>query len=335
MLNFNPNVRKKVVDGRNCILFSNMLFMYSKGFRGLQGIYKKNTRYVIRAMCRVQDTSIVDAKSLMIDSHDEKGNLTGYFTSTAKGKNWIQFSFLTNAGASVDCISFSYGNNTMWYLDMDSLEIYEATKVEDFVANKQQTVTFPLEEGQKLYKGDYLADDGIHHIRKQIELDGTETIHQGADLGSVLRFLCSAVITENSYKNRINQICSHFIFNYNFTSDEEHFYIEDNSGNIYIFISKERLPDVSIEGFKTWLAEQKTNGTPVILECELAEEEIEAYTEEQQEAYNKLKELTTYATQTNIYSTNNPSPVFKVTGIKDVNSMLTQVNQLILEEGGN
>ena len=90
----------------------------------------------------------------------------------------------------------------------------------------------------------------------------------------------------------------------------------------------------SLELWKSYLTQQKTAGTPVILEYDLAEEEVEPYTEAQQEAYNKLKELTTYATQTNIYSTNNIKPVFTVTGIKDVNSLITQVNQLILE-GGN
>ncbi len=85
---------------------------------------------------------------------------------------------------------------------------------------------------------------------------------------------------------------------------------------------------------KAFLSTQKQAGTPVVVEYKLAEEETEEYTEEQQEAYNKLKELTTYAGQTNIYSTNSPSPIFTVTGIKDVNSLITQVNQLILE-GGN
>ena len=338
MLAFNPNVRKKVVDGRNCILFSNMLFMYSKGFRGLQGIYKKNTRYVIRAMCRVQDTSIVDAKSLMIDSHDEKGNLTGYFTSAAKGKNWIQFSFLTNAGASVDCISFSYGNNTMWYLDMDSLEIYEATKVEDFVANEQQTVVFPLAQGQKLMLNDYLANDGIHHVRKQVELNGTEDITINHAENNVFKI--------NNILDIGNNGSTQDIFGYYCTHFKEKTHVQVRAGSIgfcalgegvnaiYLGFGAESTVN-SIENCKTYLAEQKQAGTPVILEYELAEEEIEPYTNEQKQAYNKLKQLTTYAGQTNIYSTNSPSPIFTVTGIKDVNSMLTQVNKLILENGGN
>ena len=46
--------------------------------------------------------------------------------------------------------------------------------VTEYVQHEEQLITFPLSEGQKLMEGDYLADDGIHHKRKQIELNGTE-----------------------------------------------------------------------------------------------------------------------------------------------------------------
>ena len=53
--------------------------------------------------------------------------------------------------------------------------ICEGAKTDNnYVKYEQQLITFPLAQGQKLYKGDYPADDGIHHVRKQIELDGTE-----------------------------------------------------------------------------------------------------------------------------------------------------------------
>lgn len=44
----------------------------------------------------------------------------------------------------------------------------------NYVKYQEQLITFPLAEGQKLYDKDYPASDGIHHVRKQIELDGTE-----------------------------------------------------------------------------------------------------------------------------------------------------------------
>ena len=49
-----------------------------------------------------------------------------------------------------------------------------------------------------------------------------------------------------------------------------------------------------ITKFKTWLATQYANGTPVIVEYEPAEEEIVPYTEEQKEAWEKIKNMILY-----------------------------------------
>ena len=205
------------------------------------------------------------------------------------------------------------------------------------VANKekteQQTVTFPLSEGQKLYKGDYLADDGIHHVRKQIELDGTEdwkyySSHQFEGFYTAI----TEDIKTNANFSENNSLCNYFN-----TKNIE--YIRKNADNLlfssqyatYITISNNIASNVS--ELKEWVKKKKSDGAPAILEYELAEEEIETYTEEQKEAYNKLKQLTAYEEETNIYSTNEVSPIFKVTAVKDVNSVITQLNQLILEGG--
>ena len=46
-----------------------------------------------------------------------------------------------------------------------------------------KTITFPLSTGQKMYEGDYLASNGIHHVRKQRELTGTGTITYNSNYG--------------------------------------------------------------------------------------------------------------------------------------------------------
>lgn len=321
MLNFNPNVKKEVVDGRNCLVFSNMIFMSNKGFKGLQGKYKENTRYVVRAKCRVQNTGITSGMSLLIEACDKEGNRIGYHNNGANGANWIQFSFLTNADASVDYIAFSYGNNTMWCLDMDSLEIYEATKVEDYVANQQQQVVFPLAQNQKLMLGDYLDDDGIHHVKKQVVLDGTENI---IEYGRVYPSMHAYRVTINNLKANTKAICSKYknvTFSEFYNVETDHFgeFAVHNTSNTYAYFGSYKA---TVEEFK-----EEIKGS--VLEYEMLEEEIEPYTNEQKQAYNKLKQLTTYAGQTNIYSTNNIKPVFKVTGIKDVNSLIENTNAKI------
>ena len=47
-------------------------------------------------------------------------------------------------------------------------------KIADKNNKEQQEILFPFVQGQKLMQGDYLADDGIHHTRKQIVFNGKE-----------------------------------------------------------------------------------------------------------------------------------------------------------------
>ena len=162
--------------------------------------------------------------------------------------------------------------------DIDNLQIQLETgaTATNYVEHQQQTVTFPLSEGQKLMKGDYLADDGIHHVRKQDTVTGTTKVFEDA-------------------KENGSYMCN--------------------------------IKEAGILNGKTITFNESV--TNAIVEYELAEEEIEAYTEEQQEAYNQLKQLTAYEEETNIYSTNEVSPIFKVTAVKDINSVIEDTNAKI------
>lgn len=55
-----------------------------------------------------------------------------------------------------------------------NISITEINENSDFEESKKQTIIFPFKQGQKLMQGDYLADDGIHHTRKQIVFNGKE-----------------------------------------------------------------------------------------------------------------------------------------------------------------
>lgn len=193
------------------------------------------------------------------------------------------------------------------------------------VANKekteQQTVTFPLSEGQKLMLGDHLAADGIHHKRTQIELPLVSKL-QSTSIGGVncqfASYLIADIKRENEMSN--NFLCEKVSFSGNQFNKYKGYIIQKN------FVVLTDLED-TVENINQLLA-----GT--ILEYELQNEIVEPYTEEQQEAYNQLKQLQAYEEETNIYSTNSTSPIFKVTAVQSTNAMLTQMKQLILE-GGN
>lgn len=165
---------------------------------------------------------------------------------------------------------------------------------------QEQKVDFPLSEGQKLYEGSYLASDGIHHKRKQIVLKGTENwagYEEKTNTVSVYLIMSDLVETQNSniLSNRFQKV--------GYEQDIEGIVATPYVTKlITIKINKSRLTEASLVGIKNWLETQYSNGTPVIVEYELSEEEIVPYTTKQQEAWNKIEQLHTYKNVTNIFS---------------------------------
>lgn len=169
---------------------------------------------------------------------------------------------------------------------------------------QEQKVTFPLAEGQKLMEGSYLASDGIHHKRTQVVLTGNEDW--------VLTSTSNQIITKRfSYKisppimkmnSQENALCSHFANVNDATEDIESIYYAALDGITYIALRLNVNKATTLEQFKAYLSEQYSNSTPVTVEYELSEEEIVPYTEEQQEAWDKIEQLHTYKNVTNIFS---------------------------------
>jgi hypothetical protein len=167
--------------------------------------------------------------------------------------------------------------------------------VTDYEPHQQQTEYFPLSEGQKLYKGSYLADDGTHHKRKQIVLDGSDNrawyMDTQSETSTDYFYTRAGITTEN-----INSvICSHFKKGSRSRQGfwaTTFFCITMNKTVTGIISSDTKAQRIT--KFKTWLATQYANGTPVIVEYEPAEEEIVPYTEEQKEAWEKIKNMILY-----------------------------------------
>lgn len=181
------------------------------------------------------------------------------------------------------------------------IQLNKGTVAKPYEPHKQQTEYFPLSEGQKLYKGSYLASDRIHHKRKQYTFTGNEVITlSNRQYENCACFYINNQNIINKQNNYITkEMCSHFVYDslaYKENRDVE--CITDNAGIPYrliIFqILKTRLTSIDVAGFKAYLAEQYANGTPVIIEYELAEEEIVPYTDDQKEAWEKIKNMILY-----------------------------------------
>lgn len=198
--------------------------------------------------------------------------------------------------------------------------INKGTVAKPYEPHKQQTEYFPLSEGQKLMKKSYLVDDGIHHKREQYVFKGTEPFYLGGrqheNCATFYVFNAGIIKKQNNY--RTEAMCSHFVYDsLAYTERRDIECITDNTGAPYgliIFqILKTRLTSIDVTGFKAYLSEQYANGTPVIVEYELAEEEIVPYTETQQEAWEKLRHFTLFKGINNITSTANA----KITYVRD------------------
>lgn len=197
--------------------------------------------------------------------------------------------------------NYNIGTEILWQDILDSLQIEENSIATEYIEHQQQTITFPLQEGQKLMKGDYLADDGIHHKRKQVELVGTEywnlsgkTYYIGFSDKKMRYTLIKGAMLCNKFKESV----SSQTVNIELNEFYEGYY---QTGNKNVFFNYDDGVG-GVANWKSYLAEQKANGTPVIVEYELAEEEIEPYTPEQQEAYNKLQKVLPYKLVTNIFT---------------------------------
>lgn len=186
-------------------------------------------------------------------------------------------------------------------------------------------------------KGDYLAEDEIHHKRKQRVLDGTENWtydSMGGNTGTTICFRTEIedyIGNESGFATTGKIICSHF--------KEQGIYQNDLEGvrggwgkNIFLKLEQSNLTTADVAGFKSWLAAQKEAGTPVVVEYELAEEEIEGYTEAQKEAWKQIKNAKSFEGQTNIFSNDDVSPVFEVAARRDLNAILNSLQSQILAD---
>ena len=181
--------------------------------------------------------------------------------------------------------------------EIKNLEGNLEVKVINEDETEEQTVYFPLAEGQKLYEGSYLADDGIHNARKQVVFDGSESWQMH---GSIVSWFYFDGLTDGYTNNNENNFakCSHFIQEKysNVANIENGKFAIGTIGNQKRLVLKNSDFTTLID-FKTWLSTHN-----VTLEYELEEEEIIPYNTEQQAAWNSIKSLHTYKTVTHIYS---------------------------------
>lgn len=179
-------------------------------------------------------------------------------------------------------IKIEEGSVATPYTPYDCGSIDIKVKNEDNTQNK--IIQFPFTEGQVLHKGDYLAEDGIHQSKGTLVLDGTENWVKSSS-------------REGNYYVRWENLTnkgktfSKFICNYAECVDNINEYVvgkafSDGSLNLW-FDNGSMINTVDL--WKSYLAEQYANGTPVTIEYELAEKVLIPYTPEQQKVLDSIE----------------------------------------------
>ena len=279
--------------------------------------FKENTQYTFSAYVK--------------NENENKGNVRFkivYKDGTENGEVLLNrttiYEYITYTSAlnkTIDYIAINYGSGGIMYIKNGELQIEEGTQATPYKPYQEQKVDFPLSEGQKLYEGSYLADDGIHHKRKQYVITGNETIEKiwiDDDTHHVFAIKASLPVPQISDKTYKEYLCNTYrVLNYDGGIDSIWANRKDNNTNYTTAMAIDYtnsslslrgriiIKDMSIDDIdkmKTYLSEQYSNGTPVIVEYGLLEEEIVPYTTAQQEAYNQLQKLKLYKGQNTMFS---------------------------------
>lgn len=273
------------------------------------GINKTN----IAIQYNVKDSSFSKFQ-IVLYMYDKNKKYLGFKAQSAK-------SYTFNADEGTKYIRVRFALPSIDIDTFDNAQI-EYDSITEYVSHKEQKSTFPLEQGQVLHIGDYLASDGIHQVRKTREFDGTE----GWALVNVGAGQFNLKIED--MKSSSSLLCSHFKSKTSYSAEGKP-YIRSGSNNmLWAELGTEFLPEVTVEAWKQYLAQQKEAGTPVMLEYELDEEITIPYTEEQQQAYDEIMEMTSYEDTTHVFSEDKISPIFDITAYaKGVNIVQEQTIQ--------
>lgn len=225
---------------------------------------------------------------------------------------WKKVIFTSAQNKTIKYIRAEYYSGEV-YIDLDTFMVEENTTVTDYVPHQEQNLPFTLGT-QRMCQGSYLADDGIHNVRKQAILDGTENWNTVASQNTenTSYFYC----TKSDMKRGSSIKCTHFINRNTWNTDEDA--IQSLTDNlIRIRISNDVAN--SVANFKQWLSENN-----VKIEYELATPETISYNVTQQAQYNAIKEAMSYYEQTNINSTSDEiSAIIEANAVGDLNLIIS------------
>ena len=271
---------------------------------------KTEYTYILKCKSNVTTENSINFKGIYEDGTSELLSI-----NKKKDTNEFIVKFKTNKEKTLTYVTQQYTNSAGVTIITEGTMILEGDYLnldEPYEIHQKQEITFPLEEGQKLYEGSYLAKDGIHNKRKQIKLLSSGGNFFVSNLGTYQVF----GKTQKGVKKG-SRLLSNYFKDYNSVGAIKYTAgIANNNLADRIYVSNGI--STTLDEFKDWLNKCENAGRPVILEYELAEEEIIPYTQEQQAVIDKI--LYTYKNVTNI-SVDDELATLDITYKKDIETM--------------
>lgn len=221
------------------------------------------------------------------------------------------------------CTYATSWNETLWNTFIKNFEnamFVEGTDIStSYVPHSEQNISFPLAQGQKLMEGDYLADDGVHHVRGEKDLGTLNFTPVNLNESARTQGLFSTGRSiPNMFKYGYSDIPSMLSNKYIAKRSLEYvspgrnptdMTVANYQGTIYVQNS-------DFSGYTNEQVKSALQGT--ILQYPLIEEVIDPYTEEQKTAWEQIKKARTYKPVTHISSSDETPAELKIQYWKEV-----------------
>lgn len=293
-----------------------------------------NTVFINSTSAKIRDNERLLVKPNLTYFFNAKTNtsniLNGYFIQYDENlnnigeTNWstLPISITTKSNCKYLRISLKYSSGAnISPSEINNIQLEQGSTATTYTPHREQTFTFPL-GNQRMYLGDYLADDGIHHVRGQVTLDGSESGWQKLTT-SANNYRFQLYINGLSKTNGSGTIPA-ILSNYFKAISPNGSFLgrtgisSDHINNNFLYVTNVDEEFDTLEKFKTWLSTHNT-----IVEYDLVTEEITPYTTEQQQAYNEIKQAISYEEQTNISGSSDESnPLFSVETYQSIKLIL-------------
>lgn len=205
------------------------------------------------------------------------------------------------------------------------VQIEKGTTVTEFKAHEEETFNMPCQKPM-VDESDYFDWDNEKEVHgwEYYEFNGTENWNQGST-GCYLNL-------GSAQSRAYNIICSHFKKVNSSTLQGIYYGKSSNWSTMRLYINNSTLS--SVAELKQFLAEQYANGTPVYGYREKVQSEELPFTEEQKAVAKQIKNSTSYYEQTNVFSTDEVSPIYDVTAVGDLNLVIDEIVAMQIALGG-